>query len=123
VVIEATGHPEPVDTALHIARPGGRVVLLGSTRGANQVNFYREVHRKGLSVIGAHNSARPARESRPGVWTWAEDCRTVLALLRRGRLRVEPLITHRFPVGEAATAYKLLKEWDPGFLGVILQWK
>jgi len=85
VVIEASGHPEPIDTALHIARP--------------------------------------ARESRPGVWTWAEDCRTVLALLRRGRLRVEPLITHRFPVGEAATAYKLLKEWDPGFLGVILQWK
>ena len=34
----------------------GRVVLLASTRGETErVNFYRDVHGKGLTVLGAHN--------------------------------------------------------------------
>lgn len=122
VVIEATGAPEPINAALQLSRPGGRVVLLASTRGETQVNFYRDVHRKGLAVLGAHNSARPARQSIPGVWTWEEDCGAVLELLRLGRLQVGQLVTHRVPAREAPRAYELLKQWDPGLLGVVLEW-
>ncbi len=123
VVIEATGAPEPINTALQLARPGGRVVLLASTRGETRVNFYRDVHRKGLVVLGAHNHARPGRQSIPGVWTWEEDCGAVLELLQRGRLQVGHLITHRVPAREAPRAYGLLKEWDPGLIGVVLEWR
>lgn len=123
VVIEATGAPDPINTAFQLARPGGRVVLLASTRGETQVNFYRDVHRKGLTVLGAHNNARPGLESHQGVWTWLDDCRAVLRLMELGRLGVEELITHRVPAREAARAYGLLAEWDPGLLGVVLEWK
>ena len=123
VVIEATGAPEPINTALGMARPDGRVVLLASTRGETEVNFYRDVHKKGLTVLGAHNGARPVVESRPGVWTWAEDCRTILDLLSLGRMQVDFLISHRFAAEEAPQAYELLKEWDPNLLGVVLQWR
>ena len=122
MVIEATGAPEPINAALKMAAPAGRVVLLASTRGETQVNFYRDVHKKGLSVLGAHNGARPPLESRPGVWTWQEDAGAVLELLRYGRLEVAHLITHRLPGSEASAAYELLKQWDPGLLGVVLQW-
>jgi 2-desacetyl-2-hydroxyethyl bacteriochlorophyllide A dehydrogenase len=122
VVIEATGAPDPINSAFQLARPGGRVVLLASTRGETQVNFYRDVHRKGLSVLGAHNNARPGLESHQGLWTWMDDCRAVLRLMELGRLGVEELITHRVKAGEAARAYALLKEWDPGLLGVVLEW-
>ncbi|MBI2503580.1 MAG: zinc-binding alcohol dehydrogenase [Candidatus Latescibacteria bacterium] len=123
VVIEATGAPEPINNAFQLARPGGRVVLLASTRGETQVNFYRDVHRKGLTVLGAHNSARPGLESHQGVWTWMDDCKAVLRLMELGRLGVEDLITHRVRAREAARAYGLLKEWDPSLLGVVLEWK
>ena len=122
VVIEATGAPEPINAAFQLAQAGGRVVLLASTRGETQVNFYRDVHRKGLTVLGAHNNARPGRESHQGVWTWMDDCSCVLALLQLKRFAVAPLITHRVPAREAPRAYELLKQWDPGLLGVVLEW-
>ena len=123
VVIEATGHPEAILTAFDLARPGGRVILLGSTRGeTEQVNFYRDVHKKGLTVIGAHNSARPVVESHPGWWIAQDDQRVALKLLALGRLSVRPLITHQFTWREAPHAYERLKRWDTSTLGMVLNW-
>lgn len=123
IVIEATGHPEAVITAMQLVAPGGRVILLGSTRGeTEQVNFYREVHRKGISVIGAHNIARPRHDSRPGCWTQFDDNRAVMRLLALGRLPISHLITHRYAWSDAAQAYAMLKAWDPDALGILLDW-
>lgn len=123
VVIEATGHPDAIVTAMELAAPGGRVVLLGSTRGeTEQVNFYREVHRKGIAVIGAHNIARPRVDSRPGCWTQSDDNLAVMRLLSLGRLRLKHLVTHRFAWHAALDAYALLKAWDADALGILLDW-
>jgi 2-desacetyl-2-hydroxyethyl bacteriochlorophyllide A dehydrogenase len=123
VVIEATGHPDAILTALACARPFGRVVLLGSTRGkTDHVNFYRDVHKKGLTLIGAHNSARPRSESSHAFWTQYDDQRVALELLARGRLSVEPFITHRFAWKEAPAAYEILRSWSKSALGIILDW-
>jgi len=124
VVIEATGAPQPIQTALEIAAPHGRVVLLGSTRGINEeVNFYRDVHRLGVQIIGAHANAVPRHESHPGYWTWRDNCHTALQLMARGRLSVADMITHRFPSASAAGAYEILGQWDPTLLGMILDWR
>lgn len=123
VVIEATGHPEAILTAFALAKPGGRVILLGSTRGeTEQVNFYRDVHKKGLIVIGAHNNARPQHESHAGWWIAQDDQRVALRLLALGRLMVQPLITHRFGWQDAPQAYDRLKAWDVHTLGMVLGW-
>ena len=124
VVIEATGHPEGIPAAFDLARFGGRVVLLGSTRGETEaVNFYRDVHKKGLTVLGAHDSARPQQDSAPGWWTHQADEKTALNLLAGGRLVVDPLTTHRFAWKNAAAAYDTLARWEPGMLGTILDWQ
>ena len=124
VVIEATGHPEGIPAAFDLARFGGRVVLLGSTRGETEaVNFYRDVHKKGLTVLGAHESARPQQDSAPGWWTHQADEKTALNLLAGGRLVVDPLTTHRFAWKNAAAAYDTLARWEPGMLGTILDWQ
>jgi len=82
LVIDATGHPEAIPAAFDLARFGGRVVLLASTRGDTEaVNFYRDVHKKGLTVIGAHESTRPRLDSAPGWWTHQADENTALRLL------------------------------------------
>jgi threonine dehydrogenase-like Zn-dependent dehydrogenase len=123
VIIEATGHPDAIHTALACARPFGRVVLLGSTRGeTNHVNFYRDVHKKGLTLLGAHDSARPRRESYPGFWTRHDDQHVALELLARKRLNVQPYITHRFSWQEAPAAYDILRSWSKSALGILLDW-
>jgi 2-desacetyl-2-hydroxyethyl bacteriochlorophyllide A dehydrogenase len=123
VVIEATGNPAAILSAFQMAARWGRVVLLGSTRGVTEeVNFYRDVHVKGLTVIGAHNSLRPLKESSPGRWTAYDDQSLALRLIAHERLTVQPLITHRFPAREAVQAYELLKSPELTALGIILDW-
>ena len=123
VVIEATGAPEPINDAVKWAAPRGRVVLLGSTRGdTEKVNFYRDVHKKGLTLIGAHAAVRPAEDDAPGYWTVRHDYQVALRLLASKRLRVDPLITHRFDSTDYQRAYGLLFDWDEGLIGAVLHW-
>ena len=123
VVIEATGAPGPILDAFRFAGRLARVVLLGSTRGtADNVDFYSEVHKKGLVVIGAHNSIRPHYDDSPGYWSFRSDARACLSLLETGRLRLAPLITDRFPAHEFASAYDRMFEWDERQVGVLLRW-
>ena len=123
VVIEATGHPDAVSTALDVAGWCARVVLLASTRGETpNVNFYRDVHKKGLILYGAHNAIRPRQESSPNFWTLEDDSLLLLSLIAQKRFNVLPLISHRVRGEDAPKAYQLLMEWNPGLLGVVLQW-
>jgi 2-desacetyl-2-hydroxyethyl bacteriochlorophyllide A dehydrogenase len=124
VVIEATGNPDAVTLAFALARPFGRVVLLGSTRGeTDHVNFYRDIHRKGITVLGAHANAVPSNESSPAFWTIYDEQKTALRLMAAGRLNVEPFITHRFSWREAPQAYEILGNWTKDSLGMVLNWQ
>ena len=123
VVIEASGVPSLVVTAFQLAATRGRVVLLGSTRGETErVNFYRDVHRKGLLVIGAHEITRPLYENSPGYWTQLCEHAVCLELLARGRVDIAPLITHRYHWRDFASAYAHLAEWDNSALGILIEW-
>ncbi len=123
VVIEATGAPQLVSTAFQLAAEKGRVVLLGSARGdADDVNFYRDVHRKGLLVIGGHEITRPSHEDSPGYWTKTREQKLCLELLARGRVEVKPLITHRYSWRDFPEAYAHLANWHKEAMGMVIKW-
>jgi 2-desacetyl-2-hydroxyethyl bacteriochlorophyllide A dehydrogenase len=123
VVIEATGNPNVISLALDLARPRGRVILLGSPRGISTVNFYSLVHVKGVIVIGAHNNVRPIYESSRRFWTYRDEVRLVLNLLGKKLLKVKDLVTERLRFEEAAEAYNKLINAKENILGIILKWK
>jgi threonine dehydrogenase-like Zn-dependent dehydrogenase len=123
VVVEATGRPEVIPLAFQLCAKNGRVVLLGSTRGVTEsVNFYTDVHKQGLDVIGVHALTRPIHASVPGNWTDWDDTRLILDLVCRRRVASEALLTHEFPVAKAAEAYKLICNSQDA-IGVVLNWK
>ena len=122
VVIEATGSAEAVNEALALAAAHARVVLLASTRGVTEANFYRDVHQKGLTVLGAHASTVPPHDSSPGYWTRGDDTRTALRLLAAGRLEVAALTSERFAWREAPRAYDVLASWRKDVLGMLMRW-
>lgn len=123
VVIEATGNPAALESACQIAGLGGRIALLGSTRGASEsFDFYRQVHKRGITLIGAHISTTYRAAAAPGWWTQPDEQRTALRLLSARRVNIAPLITHRFPSADAAAAYELLRRWDPGAIGMVIDW-
>ncbi|MEM3547149.1 MAG: zinc-binding alcohol dehydrogenase [Candidatus Bathyarchaeia archaeon] len=120
VVIEATGNPDAIPTALNMAGRLGRVVILGSPRGLSTVNFYMPIHRKGLIVVGAHSNVRPMFESLPHFWTQKDDMGLALKLMAKGRLKVRELISVKLPVEKAPEAYRLIMEKKEETLGVLL---
>ncbi len=123
IVVDATGHPAAVTAAFDVIRPHGRLVLLGSTRGNTpEVNFYRDVHRTGLTLIGAHDSVRPRIDDSPGYWTHASDHDLALHCMATQRLKVAPLVTHRYAWEDAPAAYEELKLANPNTLGLVLEW-
>ncbi|MEX0884820.1 MAG: zinc-binding alcohol dehydrogenase [Phycisphaeraceae bacterium] len=124
VVIESTGVPGVVPAALELACTRGRAVLLGSPRGVTaEVDFYRLVHRKGLTLIGAHDAVRSERDN-VGPWrTEAYDGRTVVGLMADGRLNVSRFASDEMPGGEAVSAYRRLLAGDERLMTILLRWE
>ena len=122
MVIEATGRPEAIPQAFQYCARNGRVVILGSTRGeTGQVNFYTGVHKKGVTVIGVHELTRPVHDGQPGNWTSSADAALLLRLIVAERLDCGPIVTHEFPAGRSAEAYRVVRE-SPEAIAVVLDW-
>ena len=64
--VEVTGASLAMKQALECASWMGRIALLGCTRISDcPIDFYMQVHRPGVKLIGAHNFIRPKVESYP----------------------------------------------------------
>lgn len=123
MVIEATGDPAPVVTAMQLAAPGGRVVLLGSTRGLVEAfDPYGAVHLKGITVIGAHVTTHPEASTRKDRWSEVANRELVLDLMERGLLDVEPIVSHVITPEGAPATYAALARDRSGHLGVLIDW-
>lgn len=120
-VIEVTGNADALMPCLKCTARFGRVVLLGCTRKLTQVDFYHDVHRPRIELIGAHSGARPALESSPGNWTEMDDCRVTLSYLSKGRLNFRDMISEIHSPNEAHEVYeRLSKNQFP--IGVAFDW-
>jgi 2-desacetyl-2-hydroxyethyl bacteriochlorophyllide A dehydrogenase len=123
VVIELTAQQDPLQLALQIVRPWGRVVQLSSVGGRTTLDLLHGLHLKGAQLIGGFVGMRPLADASPGRWTSADDRDAFLRLLQYRRLDVRGLITHRFDAQQASEAYERVKAGDPSMIGVLLKWK
>ena len=129
LIAAATESEEPFRTAARIARDRARVVLVGLTGTAFP---YAEFMKKELSIV-ASRAYGPGRydpdfetrgvKYREGWVRWTETANMAEVLRRmapKGELDVASLITHRFPLAEAARAYDLVAGGGEANLGVVL---
>jgi threonine dehydrogenase-like Zn-dependent dehydrogenase len=109
---------------MSLAADGGQVVILGSPRGqAESIDFYSDLHRRSLNVIGAHDSGIgfTARERFP--WTNDRVLPYLIHSMQRGRFRVDDLITHVVRPDRLQEMYEGLLHRKDEFLGVVLDWR
>ncbi|CAN5640706.1 zinc-dependent dehydrogenase [soil metagenome] len=86
------GIPALVNDAFKMTRKGGRVNVFAGLAGAGWSEVEANlIHYNELFVTGASNSRRA-------------DYEKALRLIESGRVRVEPMVTHRFPLEEAVEA-------------------
>lgn len=123
VVLESTGHPSALVPALQLATREGRVVALGSTRGTiDQFDVYKEIHQRGVTLIGAHANTHPAHANAANRWTEPANRALTLQYIASGELPVQRLISHRVPADQAPAMFQLLADHRDEAMGVVLQW-
>ena len=114
-VVDATGAPRVVNTALGRVATAGQVILLGSTRGTVEINVYKMVHRKAVVLSGAHETVLGDRAEK----VLAES----LELLAGGVLKTEPLMTHTIRPDALPGVYEQLRANPEEYLGVHVDWR
>src|SRR4051794_20549963 len=108
VVIEATGDPNAIESAVAAAGPGGRIVLLGSPRGVTAGLPLDEIRAKRLELIGAHESRQEPGEER-------RDCGELfIRRLADGGLSVGDLVGPAIDPREAGLFFPALGGKKPG---------
>jgi threonine dehydrogenase-like Zn-dependent dehydrogenase len=107
-VVEASGSPSAMKTALHMAQRGGRILVLGDYEEARadfEWNFL--LHRE-LELVGSNAGA--------GAWPAA------VRLAVEGSLPLERLVTHRFPFFRFNEAVALVRSREAGVIKAVLLW-
>lgn len=122
--VEVTGVSVAMKQALECASWMGRIALLGCTRISDcSIDYYQQVHRPGVKLIGAHNFVRPKYESYPHHWTHQDDCKAILDLIAAGRIQIAPIVSRVVSPEDAPAIYDQLCD-DPHFpMGTVFDWK
>ena len=132
-----TSSNDPVELAGIIARDRARVVATGAVGLSIPRKVYYE---KEISFINSRSYGPgrydPSYEENGNDypigyvrWTEGRNLESVLDLMSSGKLKVQPLITHRFPIEKATQAYDVITgKKKENFLGVLLtypggEWK
>ena len=93
IAIEVTGNGKALDSVLDCMARLGRVALLGCTRNSDfTIDYYHKVHGPGITLVGAHTSARPLNESAYSLWTDRDDINAFLKLIQMGRIKPSNII-------------------------------
>jgi 2-desacetyl-2-hydroxyethyl bacteriochlorophyllide A dehydrogenase len=120
VVIEATGAPAAFATAVAAVARGGRIVLLGSTRGESEFSLL-DVRQKRLEIVGAHISALAVEARSVAGDPFGELAETFLSALSAGEIQVDDLAEVVADPREAAALYRRLAT-DPAVVGARFDW-
>jgi L-iditol 2-dehydrogenase len=106
IAIEAAWAEETVQQSVDMARYGGRVTLVGIPADDRLVMAHSPARRKGLTL----RFCRRMKHTYP----------RAIDLVRSGRIDVRCLISHRFPLAEAAHAFELNSAYGGQIVKAIL---
>jgi len=131
IILAATPSNEPLERAAELCRERGRIVAAGLVGlQIPRKPFYDKelelvVSRAwGPGLYDPHYTEKgldyPLAYAR---WTARRNMEEFLAQLAKGAVRVDHLITHRFPFDRAPEAYELILEGKEPYIGVLLTYE
>ncbi len=120
IVLELTGAPEALNLAVELCAFSGRIVV-GSWYGSktSAINLGERFHRNRITIVSSQVSTiAPELRGR-----WDKERRFAVAWEMIKKLRPEQLISHRFPLSEAAEAYRLLDRSSEDALQIVFNYQ
>lgn len=98
VGFEVVGKPESMEMTFNSIRTGGKMVIVGYSEKTMNLNLGRMMYRE-MEVVGSLG-CRPV------------DYPRVIELVRRGVIKVEELVTHKFKLEEINEALEVLRKGE-----------
>ena len=129
IITASTKSNQPVEIAGEIARKKGNVIVVGAV-GLNipRSSYYEKELNFRISCSYGPGRYDPFYEEKGNDypygyvrWTENRNMQAFLELVASGRVKVEPLITHVFPVDEAHKGYDLITSGQES-LGILIQY-
>ncbi len=129
IITAGTSSNAPIESAIKMARKKGRVVVVGAVgMDLPRSPFYEKELEITISCSYGPGRYDPNYEEEgydypAGYVRWTENrnMSAILDLIAAGKLNVERIITHRFPITDVPKAYDLITgKVDEPFIGVLL---
>ncbi|MCS6287496.1 MAG: bi-domain-containing oxidoreductase [Nitrospira sp.] len=128
LITASTKDNGPVETAGEIARKKGKVVVVGAVG----MNIPREPYYQKELDLRLSMSYGPGRYDQAYEeqghdypfgyvrWTEQRNMQAFLELVAAGKMRLKPLITHRFPIEQSESAYALMMEGAAPYVAMVI---
>ncbi|MFN6129195.1 MAG: zinc-binding alcohol dehydrogenase family protein [Planctomycetota bacterium] len=107
IVIDATGNPHSMSSALQFVAPTGTLVYVGITQ--DQIAFkHPALHRPEISLLASRNAL-------------PKDFPYIIGLIESGIIQTEPWITHRTSFEDAVRDFDALTRPESGVLKAVIE--
>jgi L-iditol 2-dehydrogenase len=106
IAFEAAGAEDTPEQAAEVARPGGKVIVVGIPKDDSLSFNASIVRRKGLTI----RLVRRMAHTYP----------TTIQLVAKQLIDLKPLITHRLPIADVGQAMELLSHYRDGVIKVVI---
>lgn len=129
LITASTKSNEPIHQAATMCRQRGRIVLVGVVgMEMSRADFYEKELSFQVSCSYGPGRYDPNYEEGGNDyplgfvrWTEQRNFEAILDMMADGRIDMQPLISHRFKLADAAEAYELISNGNP--LGVLLEYE
>ena len=118
-VFHANREAQVLADCVDAAGYGGKVVLVGATRGPVSMYLNKLLVRE-IDIRGSHLASDV--EQRYWKWTTSRDRNAIIRMIAQGDLSVDHLISHVVRPEEADDAYQRIVEGPAGWMGVFFAW-
>jgi threonine dehydrogenase-like Zn-dependent dehydrogenase len=98
------------------------LLLLGDAGTPSEQRLTSDVITRGVRIVGVHDGHIPGSETVDNRWTQKHQTELFFEYLRRGQMKVDDLITHRYAPDRAPEAYNMLQTDRSAALGVVFKW-
>jgi threonine dehydrogenase-like Zn-dependent dehydrogenase len=123
IVADATGIPAAVPQAMALTRDGGQCVIVGSPRGLlDAVNFYPDMHKRCIEVLGAHGDFLFWKLGERLGWNVDKAMRWLLAMAASGRYRTDGLPSEICAPSDASRVYDQLLNDKEHIVSAVFDW-
>ena len=106
VTFECAGQQETIDQCIDVLKPGGKLVLTGIPRLERVQLAIDKMRRKEITIVNIRRQN--------------EFTQKAVDLITSGRVNVDFMVTHHFPLGETQKAFDLVASYQDGVIKAII---